>query len=1824
MISAVSQARLIPAAACALLCLMLAVGDTNAQSTPAAPTIDSVTPFDTTLVVAWTAPSGETGITAYDVRHIETSEDETDATKWTVDDNAWTSGTLEYTITDLDNGTEYDVQVRAVNANGDGTWSGTTTGTPALPAPTISSVRAEERALRVYWSAPADITTGVGAYDVRHIETSADESVDANWTVEEDAWEAGDGALVYTVTGLTNDTGYDVQVRAVDVDDVNGAWSDTTSATPADHGDTRTDATVVTSDDRIQGFIDPSDDEDYFSLTVTGTMDLWLNTLGDLDTVGELQDSNGVQLKWDDYGGSLPNVDNFFLWYQLKAGTYYIKVTGFGDTDTPYTLRVRAFEDTLAWSTAPVFGPGESVIGTIDPVEDIDNFRLRLTETTEVVIRSSGGLDLVATLYNSRSQRVAGNDDGYLPTTGRKNFLIRRSLQAGDYRVAVSSFNDRYDGPFSVYAHAITEPGSTKTDAQTLALRQVAGGHITPAGDEDYFTFTLSETTYVIVGGVSRDTDIDAELLDSTDTEALSDTAQDDHIFAFQGELDAGTYYLKVKGAESTDTGRYTVRAVSLDINDRLDDRCSGLSRGSGINDPLYGCQWHLDNDDQFRNSAGQDLRVEEVWPTYTGDGITVAVVDDGLDFNHEDLSANVDTSRNHNYDSNKTSINDYYGWHGTAVAGIIAAKGNSVGVRGIAPDATIYGYNYLEGQSDANQADAMSRNASTTAVSNHSYGFERLGKPSPTTRSWEMAVVDGVTNGYGGKGVFYTHTAGNSGEDNDYSNLDEADNFYAITTVCAIGHDDKRSSYSEMGPNLWVCGPSNSGRPGQPGIYTTDNGNLYWDRMGGTSASTPAVAGVAALIRGANTALTWRDVKLILAGSARKADSANAGWETGALRYGSTSDRYNYNHEYGFGMADAKAAIDLAASWTLLPDFRETTVKSGTINLSIPDAPTSGTPTTVSTKLTIPTFVQFIEFVEIDTHFSHSKFRDLHVELESPSGAVSVLTPSADVVGQLRSAFRFGSARHLGENAAGEWTLRIRDESRTNTGRLRSWGLTFYGHGYIPDALDIDTVTAGGGTLAVAWNEPEDTGRGSISSYDLRYIRENASDKSDANWTQVTGAGSVSTRNHTITGLTGGVEYEIQVRARNADGIGLWSESTKGTPTVVKPHAPSITAVTRGDRTLAVAWNAPSDNGGGAITAYDIQYIDSTADKTDNSNWRAGRSNSLSYVIGSLTNGTQYDVQVRAVNSAGNGAWSSTVSGTPLPDDIPIRMAWQDATPEFNEDAGSVSLTAVFTTTYDAPPEGDFTFDVSLTVTDLQTTENDDYTFPPPLTNFVASDFSQTDVNGQQRYRATRDFTFLIIDDTVDESVENVRVTMNYQTPGLAHLQGGPQALVITILDNEHVPVTLSWEHSDVEVDEDDGSVTLRAYAITTVDKRPEAGFTFDATFSSSNGSAAEPGDYAEVDETVTFDRGDFSRVTVDGNLRYRAAKQIAVDIEDDTSDEVDEDLTVTIEYANPGPTHLQGGAAVATITIADNDDVPITLGWDETNVTVSEDAGTVTLYVQATTTEDTAPQSDVAFDVNVSTRDGSARQGSEYKSASTAVRFLYSDFSTTVVDGNVRYRAEKQVTVEIVDDIYDEPDEDFRVTVVFTNPRPTYAQGSSQSATVTVMNDDLGGPKPPPPPNPGGGASFGPAPIAPKFADGFRTTRALPVNAQPGEAIGDPVSATHEHDLVITYSLSGADASLFTVDEATGLIQVNDGLELEVGTTYTLNLTATDTAGFGAIIIVIVEVTEAAHHAYDLNRNGLIDRAEVITAISDYFAGNIGKNDVIELIKLYFSGST
>ena len=1657
----------------------------------AAPTITSVAPGSTSLTIGWDVPEGASGITAYDVRHIASDATDKADDEWTVIDNAWTSGDLEETISGLTDGTQYDVQVRAVSDTVDGDWSDTAVGTPgssAATVPTIDSARPDDKAILVSWSAPTSTTETVTAYHLRHIRNDTSSRTDSNWTPAYDAWTTGGVDLGYAITGLENGVMYDVQVRAVATSD--GDWSPAFSTTPYDYGGSLDTATTLvletTSSGRIAplghnrywGELEDGGDTDYFKFELTSTQvgssaGFWLYTTSDLDTIGVLLDSDGLLIEANDDGRVSPNPRDFFMWRTMTAGTYYLKLSGYEGAQGPYTLRLRTFTDTTSRSNAVDLPLDDSASGMVDPKGDEDYFKLVVpSDDTEVVLRSSGFFDSWGELQNNSGRSLEVNDDGYLTRGLVRQFLIRTELDTGTYYLKVKGFKSDMNeniGPFSVYATTVTEPGSDTASAQALTLGRPAGGGIDPAGDEDYFSITLSDQTYVYIRAVSKDLDLDGTLLDDSNNAVTPDSDQDSNGygigFTIRSRLEAGTYYIKVTGDSGADTGRYTIMASEELSFSGLVDECTSIPRSFGINDPLYGCQWHLNNDGQFRGGARQDINVEDAWPTY-GTGINVAVVDDGMHYAHEDLMPNANTALNHDYTGN-SEIHDPLETHGTAVAGIIAARDNDKGMRGVAPRATIYGYNLLLSNELKDEGDAMSRNASVTAISNNSWGPGDSGAPEPTNTFWTAGVQTGITDGFGGKGTFYVWAAGNGGRRGDYSNLDEYANYYAVTAACAVNHLDVRSSYSEPGSNLWVCAPSSdSSIRGLPGIATTDNGNRYRDDFGGTSAAAPIVSGVAALVRDANNALTWRDVKLVLAASARKNDPTDSGWETGALKYGSTTDRYNFNHEYGFGMVDAKAAVDLANGWTNVPTFRNMSAESGRINLTIPDATSALPGARVTSTLTLQPFVGFVEYIEVKAHFAHTSFRDLDVELVSPTGAVSKLVPhyEAPPEGRRRwdSEFRFGSARHLGEDAAGVWTLRIVDHIASDRGTLKSWQITAYGHGYVPTRPDIDEVTPGQGTLTVTWKEPDDAGSSSVTQYDLRHIRSDTTDKSDDQWTVVEDVGIPgSALSHNISDLQGRVDYDIQLRAVNSRGPGPWSPSAKTQNPIAAPSAPAITSITPGDAALAVSWSPPTNTGGEDPTSYDVRRIESSADETVDTNWtvlnRIWTSGDLRYTITGLTNSTEYDVQVRASNSAGSGDWSANMTGTPEQAHTPVTLSVEQPAVSVSEDGGSATVTLFLTTTVDQAPRSDFSADVRVTVADRDATLSTDYGSPSASTlSFEATDFAQTTINGQQRHQASKSFTVDIVDDAVDEDDEDFTIILSYATSGLPHLRGGSPTARITITDNDHVPVTLGWQNATQTVNEGAGTVTLRALAMTTKDKRPDSGFSFQATVSTSEISAEQPDDYTHVSQTATFQQSDFRRATVNGQPLYRAEKQVVVPIANDTLDEPDEDFKVTLFYVNPSLPHLQGGPATTEVYITDNDHVPVTIEWEQTVLTVAEDTGSVTLQASATTTKDKAPEGGFSFSVNATTTARSAEQNADYRRLAGTATFRQADFSREIVNGQPRYRASKEFTITVLEDTVDEEGETFTATLAYSNPGLPHLQGSSSEATITITDND------------------------------------------------------------------------------------------------------------------------------------------------------------------------
>ena len=172
-----------------------------------------------------------------------------------------------------------------------------------------------------------------------------------------------------------------------------------------------------------------------------------------------------------------------------------------------------------------------------------------------------------------------------------------------------------------------------------------------------------------------------------------------------------------------------------------------------------------------------------------------------------------------------------------------------------------------------------------------------------------------------------------------------------------------------------------------------------------------------------------------------------------------------------------------------------------------------------------------------------------------------------------------------------------------------------------VPDAPDLPTLKPGNAQLSVSWIEPSDNGA-SITDYDVQY-----QPTSSLNWTkhEFIGAGTSTT----ITGLTNGLNYTVQVRAENSAGDSEWSLSATGTPALQKPDVPEAPTLIAGNAQLSVSWIAPSNNGA-SITDYDVQYRVTTI--SDDAVWndQDHTDATLTTTITGLTNGQSYDVRVR------------------------------------------------------------------------------------------------------------------------------------------------------------------------------------------------------------------------------------------------------------------------------------------------------------------------------------------------------------------------------------------------------------------------------------------------------------------------------------------------------------------------------------------------------------------------------------------------------------------
>jgi subtilisin family serine protease len=355
--------------------------------------------------------------------------------------------------------------------------------------------------------------------------------------------------------------------------------------------------------------------------------------------------------------------------------------------------------------------------------------------------------------------------------------------------------------------------------------------------------------------------------------------------------------------------------------------------------DPLLKNQWHPHNTGQetFASTppvAGNDMRVGPAWAAgYSGKGVKVAVIDDGVEAAHEDLNKNFEVSRSFNFvtqGNDPTPANSNS--HGTKVAGIIASSAfNGRGGRGVAYGATIRGYNLLAPGASSQSSFVSSFGGSNVSNDNDvfnaslSYFYQQNGVA--VLPSWDPLRGDVLANSLtlrGGRGSPIVQSAGNEFQNMNAGACASANSLGVscgnvasdtmrastnVIVVAASNSDGKKSSYSTTGSSVWISAPG--GEYGysnafaavpdfayKPAIVTTartgcDKSGFsspvnaldalganplasqcqYTATMNGTSSAAPNLSAVIALMLEANPLLTFRDIKHILAKTAVRID---------------------------------------------------------------------------------------------------------------------------------------------------------------------------------------------------------------------------------------------------------------------------------------------------------------------------------------------------------------------------------------------------------------------------------------------------------------------------------------------------------------------------------------------------------------------------------------------------------------------------------------------------------------------------------------------------------------------------------------------------------------------------------------------------------------------------------------------------------------------------------------------------------------------------------------------------------------------------------------
>ena len=353
----------------------------------------------------------------------------------------------------------------------------------------------------------------------------------------------------------------------------------------------------------------------------------------------------------------------------------------------------------------------------------------------------------------------------------------------------------------------------------------------------------------------------------------------------------------------------------------------------------VHPMQWHLRRTTINNIEINQHVNINEAWEITKGAGITISIIDNGVDSKHRAFSEPGKIVGQFNALNGTKNTEPLGNVHGTACAGLACANAPN-NTKGVAPEARLMPivFSALGSLTEAraiqwaadNGADIISCSWGPEDGPWWEPGYNNNGIKQVIPDSTRYAIDYAASRGRNGKGCVIVWAAGNGNESVDYDGYASYDK---VIAVAACNDRGRRSVYSDFGRAIWCCFPSNDfgdanlmhPDPLTPGIWTTDisgrggdndgsnNDDLnvgdkkgdYISTFGGTSSACPGVAGLAALILSANPDLNRDQVKNIIKNTCDKIDAESRSYNA-----------QGHSPLYGYGRVNAGKAVKLAQQY--------------------------------------------------------------------------------------------------------------------------------------------------------------------------------------------------------------------------------------------------------------------------------------------------------------------------------------------------------------------------------------------------------------------------------------------------------------------------------------------------------------------------------------------------------------------------------------------------------------------------------------------------------------------------------------------------------------------------------------------------------------------------------------------------------------------------------------------------------------------------------------------------------------------------------------------